>query len=496
MCKTCSMNNKWFQSICLVCAHRCHEGHELIPLGSEVSTCECHTLCRCKSNEQLNLPTHISISDDFTCGLSTPMKLPPNEGSLQCFSKTQTYISQECQTNTLISHRPFCHTISPPTDNLAEDDTIWCIPDFLTQNNTTLAYFEINIIIGGTYDQIGIGITSNPYYSASEFAGYNEDSIGYHGDDGKAYLRGEGMCYGPRFGSYDTVGCGVTRYGDVYFTLNGFLLPMINSEMMGELYPLVSMRGKYSTIRINYGPQFEFRHDALLELPNPLHHLTLDKELLRSFTNNRGIRERLSDKLRVASISATGKLRMLVQWIRGGNYTTKVIQQHHATGAWSTPHQAEIGFLKNLKMRKLLTSDPPDIRSEKPFNNQPPTSTLGMRGIEEDIRYKERVNMGSLYSTKVSNSHIDEFVVKGGNSSGRGEEFKGGKKEKMEVFGVSESEGDETHTYATQNEIKLENRMVRVGPASQGDTPQYLQFKHINKKRCRGACTNTKCYIF
>jgi hypothetical protein len=61
----------------------------------------------------------------------------------------------------------------------------------------------------------------------SEFVGYQEKSIAYHADNGKYYIEGSSFSYGCRAGSGDTVGCGITKLGDVFFTLNGKLLPLI-----------------------------------------------------------------------------------------------------------------------------------------------------------------------------------------------------------------------------------------------------------------------------
>lgn len=65
----------------------------------------------------------------------------------------------------------------------------------------------------------------------NEFAGYKNNSVAFHADDGKVYINGNPIFYGTRFGTFDTVGCGITRNGDVYFTFNGMLLPLIHIEM-------------------------------------------------------------------------------------------------------------------------------------------------------------------------------------------------------------------------------------------------------------------------
>ena len=95
---------------------------------------------------------------------------------------------------------------------------------------------------------MAIGVTTDANYPLNEFAGYLSDSIAMHADDGKVYINGSPIVYGGKYGSYDTVGCGITRNGDVYFTLNGCLLPLINTEYMGVVYPIVSMRSKFTSI--------------------------------------------------------------------------------------------------------------------------------------------------------------------------------------------------------------------------------------------------------
>ena len=114
--------------------------------------------------------------------------------------------------------------------------------------------------MGGLYDQVAVGVTTNLSYPLDEFAGYKDNSIAYHADDGKCYLNGQSLGYGCRYGSYDIIGCGITRNGDVYFTINGLLLPLINIEMTGRIYPIVSLRGKYTSVSLNFGPNFLFSH--------------------------------------------------------------------------------------------------------------------------------------------------------------------------------------------------------------------------------------------
>ena len=42
----------------------------------------------------------------------------------------------------------------------------------LVEKHRTVGYFEVKILMGGFYDQIAIGVTSNPSFPLGEFAGY------------------------------------------------------------------------------------------------------------------------------------------------------------------------------------------------------------------------------------------------------------------------------------------------------------------------------------
>ena len=50
--------------------------------------------------------------------------------------------------------------------------------------------------------------------------GCKSGSYGYHGDDGKLFVSGSGVPYGPKFFKGDVIGCGV-EFGTLYFTKNG-----------------------------------------------------------------------------------------------------------------------------------------------------------------------------------------------------------------------------------------------------------------------------------
>lgn len=122
-----------------------------------------------------------------------------------------TFTTESFDTQNVLGMVPLCFLNQSPED-------LGTVADY------TLAYFEVKILLGGFYDQVAVGFTSDAFYSMTEFAGYQPGSIAYHGDEGQVFTNGVSQVYGPRFGSHDTVGVGVTRSGDIFFTLNGLLL--------------------------------------------------------------------------------------------------------------------------------------------------------------------------------------------------------------------------------------------------------------------------------
>lgn len=78
---------------------------------------------------------------------------------------------------------------------------------------------------------IGIGFSSSKA-SVERLPGWEQESWGYHGDDGKTFYgetnhNNQGKQYGPTFGANDTIGCGVNfSKGHAFFTKNGVFLGM------------------------------------------------------------------------------------------------------------------------------------------------------------------------------------------------------------------------------------------------------------------------------
>jgi hypothetical protein len=162
--------------------------------------------------------------------------------------------------------------------------------------------------MGGYYDQIAIGITNNKNFNECEFAGYSIESVGYHGDDGKCYVHGSAYNYGTKFGSKDVIGCGVTKSGNVYFVHNSCILPLLDVRIKGNIYVLVSLRGKYSTVKINHNLELvQFKHKKIATYKNPSAHLSYSHGISKIITANEELLKSIQNLARRAKKSLPSK---------------------------------------------------------------------------------------------------------------------------------------------------------------------------------------------
>ncbi|GAA5893581.1 hypothetical protein JCM6882_007855 [Rhodosporidiobolus microsporus] len=160
-------------------------------------------------------------------------------------------------------------------------------------------YFEVTVVDKGVSGYIGIGL-SHRTVSLSRLPGWEENSYGFHADDGRAFCcQGTGEPFGPTFTTGDVVGCGVDwtgaggRRGErersgpgargreagkgervggrVFFTKNGDFLGYAFCNLRGKLYPTVGLRTPNESVRVNFGADpFRFDIESLvLKLTRP-----------------------------------------------------------------------------------------------------------------------------------------------------------------------------------------------------------------------------------
>ncbi|KAJ3541274.1 hypothetical protein NMY22_g3955 [Coprinellus aureogranulatus] len=124
-------------------------------------------------------------------------------------------------------------------------------------------YYEVEIRGKDSRSHVGIGFGA-PTVRLSRLPGWEPNSWGYHGDDGRSfYAHKEGTPYSQTFGSGDTVGCGIdfsTRRA--FYTKNGHFLGNVfdNVGKDTELYPFVGLQHVGESVRVNFG-QESFRFD-------------------------------------------------------------------------------------------------------------------------------------------------------------------------------------------------------------------------------------------
>ena len=119
-------------------------------------------------------------------------------------------------------------------------------------------YYEFIILSIGAEASIGIGIGKRGY-PLHRMPGWNRNSIGYHGDDGKLYHEsGGGRGFGPTCTEGDRMGCGVDfdqdvtdGYCDVFFTKNGEQVgaPVRMKRPLFGLYPIIGLHSRGEKVR-------------------------------------------------------------------------------------------------------------------------------------------------------------------------------------------------------------------------------------------------------
>lgn len=135
----------------------------------------------------------------------------------------------------------------------------------------TVLYFEVKVNCAGLQENIEVGIDGT--------------GIVYRSTDGGVYRAGALVGKGPRFGSYDVVGIGVTWNLKVYITYHGLVSwPMYDCEVRDNLRPLVVLGCDHCDVEIRmrnfiFQPTYEISPNQ--DFSN-LETLTISDKLLAS----------------------------------------------------------------------------------------------------------------------------------------------------------------------------------------------------------------------
>lgn len=117
-------------------------------------------------------------------------------------------------------------------------------------------YFEMYVKNAGTKGQVAIGYT-NESFKMRRQPGWEQNSYGYHGDDGLLYRgQGKGEPFGPTFTTGDTVGGGINYASqEVFFTKNGVVVGTVYKDMKGSLFPTVAVHSQNEEVSVNFGKE-------------------------------------------------------------------------------------------------------------------------------------------------------------------------------------------------------------------------------------------------
>ncbi|KAJ3160238.1 hypothetical protein HDU86_001074 [Geranomyces michiganensis] len=138
----------------------------------------------------------------------------------------------------------------------------YCIPP-----QCGLFYYEVTIISKGRDGYIGIGFSTQSV-QLNRLPGWEENSWGYHGDDGHSFCcSGTGRKYGPSYTTGDVIGCIVNfMSGTISFTKNGVWLGVAFKNAIESikgdtgLFPSVGLRTPGEIVESNFG-QAKFKFD-------------------------------------------------------------------------------------------------------------------------------------------------------------------------------------------------------------------------------------------
>lgn len=117
-------------------------------------------------------------------------------------------------------------------------------------------------------DCVAVGVATKDFQVHSRMPGWDRQSFGYHGDDGGIFHATGGMLkqFGPKFGSGDTIGCGIDYLSKgIFYTLNGKFLGyawdnISEAILEKDLYPVVGLDTN-CPVHLNWGHSGPFQFD-------------------------------------------------------------------------------------------------------------------------------------------------------------------------------------------------------------------------------------------
>jgi SAM-dependent methyltransferase len=123
-------------------------------------------------------------------------------------------------------------------------------------------YFEATVLDSGLQDLITVGLAPQQL-SVYMVPGATNISYGYESTGNKLY-NNEHLLYGPSFTVGDTIGCGITPEGAIYYTKNGEFIgiahyPITSKVENKDLFCTIALHSSSAAVRVNFGQEnFKF----------------------------------------------------------------------------------------------------------------------------------------------------------------------------------------------------------------------------------------------
>jgi hypothetical protein len=406
-------------AICLICAHRCHNGHKVTPIGYQILDCRCNnSLNICKAQESLGIPSHVK---NFNIKDLQSISYPNEYELINCkVYHSNQFLLTSLDLLSIQAKTPLCYLANSRENNLILENHV----------EETAAYYEVEILSGGFYDQLAIGLTNNDNFPMNEFVGYTGDSIGYHGDDGKCFINGNGFTYGTRFGTKDVIGCGITKSGNVYYIHNGCILPTLDFKLKGNIYPITSLRGEHSCVKIIHDPIcFKFKHKKVQLYRDPSKEYNFTQGFCRLLTLN----EKLLEKIHSIAMHYKGNNEICKKFKAFSKILHKLCkkfnkkdvlkyctltEESHTTGVSSEQknnqfYESEDVFTKNQKLIQNHLGQKP-IFDPNSLNRQPIEKEGDITPVKQRGAILPKDNTVSILSSLQNNSQQSSFLRKQG----------------------------------------------------------------------------------
>jgi len=257
-CKTC-WGDKLGIGACIQCASVCHQGHELVLQRSFSGFfCDCRDkedqICKFAHNTEIQKLIHAQFQ---------LQKAPV----IMDFQKPEPAFKSE--DIDITGRRIICKNDEGARFTITTESPLGVLSNVSEKPTRTVCYFEMEVLGGGVVDGINVGFCTSNKIDNSKLPGVqidfsiafylNDGDIAYKEDRKEVIQRYAGIC-----GTGQVIGCGLTDSGQVYFTCDGVMLPLVekfnlfNAAKQSDnnsvkIYPIVCMEGAGTAVHLNYG---------------------------------------------------------------------------------------------------------------------------------------------------------------------------------------------------------------------------------------------------